>query len=106
MNLRRGRWSKSSAWLLGSVLGGWVLSGCAPEAGDGENVQTVGQAVSKADDPTVAASGCGYEITTGPRALSANGYMSYVDLTNRTGDVGKSFEIRLGLGGRQITQGL
>ncbi len=106
MNVRLGWFSRSSTWLLGSLLSVGALTSCAaPEAGE-EGTASTEQAVKKAGEPAaVVASGCGYELTTGAYSSWPGGYQSWVQLDNRTGATGTAFEVLLDLGGGQLTSG-
>jgi GH35 family endo-1,4-beta-xylanase len=97
--------SNSSHWLLVAILGVSGLVGCgAPDAG-AETVKTVRQTAAKAAEPeVVVASGCGYELTTGAYSSWPGGYQAWVQLNNRTGAVGTSFQVLLDVGETTITQ--
>ncbi|HYD40393.1 MAG TPA: endo-1,4-beta-xylanase [Anaeromyxobacter sp.] len=68
-------------------------------------MKTVRQAAKAGASPeVVVASGCGYELTTGAYSSWPGGYQAWVQLTNRGGAVGTSFQVLLDVGETQITQ--
>lgn len=104
MNVRV-RLSRWSHWLLVTMFGMSGLAGCTRSDAGAENVKTVAQAAKRAASPeVVVASGCGYELTTGAYSSWPGGYQAWVQLANRTGAVGTSFQVLLDVGETTITQ--
>jgi GH35 family endo-1,4-beta-xylanase len=92
-------------WLLVAMLGVSGLVGCTRSDAGAERSNAVARAESRAAEAGGAvASGCGYELSTGVYSRWPGGYQAWVQLDNRTGALGKSFQVLLDVGGTTITQ--
>jgi GH35 family endo-1,4-beta-xylanase len=100
MNARIRR--SSSRGLLLAILAVSGLAGCGGADAGAGNVKAVPQAAKAA--PAAVASGCGYELTTGAYSSWPGGYQAWVQLDNRAGAVGTSFQVLLDVGETTITQ--